>query len=136
MTSILTFCSMSYAQLIFFFFAFTGLIVIIAYSMMGRTLCARKPPFDCDSIEGSASSQQVILNFFLREKTMLRIRYRRRNIGTMIHLSLNIIIFSRYSSQKFLFNIKNFIAGKYRFSNCFYNVHYRSFSHTLVWNFV
>lgn len=27
--------------------------------MMGRTLCARKPPFDCDGAQGSASSQQV-----------------------------------------------------------------------------
>ncbi|XP_046739072.1 RYamide receptor-like [Diprion similis] len=39
-------------------YAIPGFIVILAYSMMGRTLCARKPPFDCDSIEGSASSQQ------------------------------------------------------------------------------
>ncbi|XP_058790911.1 RYamide receptor-like [Phymastichus coffea] len=39
-------------------YAVPGLIVMVAYSMMGRTLCARKPPFDCDSIEGSASSQQ------------------------------------------------------------------------------
>ncbi|XP_051171663.1 RYamide receptor-like isoform X2 [Leptopilina boulardi] len=39
-------------------YAIPGFIVIISYSMMGRTLCARKPPFDCDSIEGSASSQQ------------------------------------------------------------------------------
>ncbi|XP_016838610.1 orexin receptor type 1 isoform X1 [Nasonia vitripennis] len=39
-------------------YAVPGFIVIMAYSMMGRTLCARKPPFDCDSIEGSASSQQ------------------------------------------------------------------------------
>lgn len=43
----------------FFIVVFAGFIVILAYSMMGRTLCARKPPFDCDSIEGSASSQQV-----------------------------------------------------------------------------
>ncbi|XP_033225803.1 orexin receptor type 1-like [Belonocnema kinseyi] len=39
-------------------YAIPGFIVVMAYSMMGRTLCARKPPFDCDSIEGSASSQQ------------------------------------------------------------------------------
>ncbi|XP_014486051.1 PREDICTED: orexin receptor type 1-like isoform X2 [Dinoponera quadriceps] len=39
-------------------YAVPGLIVILAYSMMGRTLCSRKPPFDCDSVEGSASSQQ------------------------------------------------------------------------------
>lgn len=37
----------------------SGFVVILSYSMMGRTLCARKPPFDCDSVEGSASSQQV-----------------------------------------------------------------------------
>ncbi|KAJ8672508.1 hypothetical protein QAD02_003767 [Eretmocerus hayati] len=39
-------------------YAIPGCIVIIMYSMMGRTLCARRPPFDCDSMEGSASSQQ------------------------------------------------------------------------------
>ncbi|RLU16307.1 hypothetical protein DMN91_012067 [Ooceraea biroi] len=39
-------------------YAVPGLIVILAYSMMSRTLCSRKPPFDCDSVEGSASSQQ------------------------------------------------------------------------------
>ncbi|KAK9309624.1 hypothetical protein QLX08_000837 [Tetragonisca angustula] len=39
-------------------YAIPGFIVILSYSMMGRTLCARKPPFDCDSVEGSASSQQ------------------------------------------------------------------------------
>ncbi|XP_032691579.1 uncharacterized protein LOC116854101 [Odontomachus brunneus] len=39
-------------------YAVPGFIVILAYSMMGRTLCSRKPPFDCDSVEGSASSQQ------------------------------------------------------------------------------
>ncbi|KOX68387.1 Orexin receptor type 2 [Melipona quadrifasciata] len=41
-------------------YAIPGFIVILSYSMMGRTLCARKPPFDCDSVEGSASSQQRI----------------------------------------------------------------------------
>ncbi|CAK9830317.1 RYamide receptor [Anthophora retusa] len=35
-----------------------GFVVILSYTMMGRTLCAKKPPFDCDSVEGSASSQQ------------------------------------------------------------------------------
>lgn len=40
-------------------FPLSGFVVILAYSMMGRTLCARKPPFDCDSVKGSASSQQV-----------------------------------------------------------------------------
>ncbi|XP_044007240.1 QRFP-like peptide receptor [Aphidius gifuensis] len=35
-----------------------GFIVLTLYSLMGRTLCARKPPFDCDSVAGSASSQQ------------------------------------------------------------------------------
>ncbi|KAL2722047.1 RYamide receptor-like [Vespula maculifrons] len=39
-------------------YAIPGFVVILAYSMMGRTLCARKPPFDCDSVKGSASSQQ------------------------------------------------------------------------------
>ncbi|XP_066601922.1 orexin receptor type 2-like isoform X2 [Prorops nasuta] len=39
-------------------YALPGFVVIVAYSLMGRTLCARKPPFDCDSVEGSASSQQ------------------------------------------------------------------------------
>ncbi|KAK1131856.1 hypothetical protein K0M31_016006, partial [Melipona bicolor] len=39
-------------------YAIPGFIVILSYSMMGRTLCTRKPPFDCDSVEGSASSQQ------------------------------------------------------------------------------
>ncbi|KAL6422094.1 hypothetical protein ACFW04_010864 [Cataglyphis niger] len=39
-------------------YAIPGFVVILAYSMMGRTLCSRKPPFDCDSVEGSASSQQ------------------------------------------------------------------------------
>ncbi|XP_012225818.1 RYamide receptor-like [Linepithema humile] len=39
-------------------YAIPGLLVILAYSMMGRTLCSRKPPFDCESTEGSASSQQ------------------------------------------------------------------------------
>ncbi|XP_012286313.1 orexin receptor type 1 [Orussus abietinus] len=39
-------------------YAVPGFIVVLAYSMMGRTLCARKPPFDSDSIKGSASSQQ------------------------------------------------------------------------------
>ncbi|XP_024222587.1 orexin receptor type 1-like isoform X1 [Bombus impatiens] len=39
-------------------YAIPGFVVILSYSMMGRTLCARKPPFDCDSVEGSASSQQ------------------------------------------------------------------------------
>ncbi|XP_017882735.2 uncharacterized protein LOC108626530 [Ceratina calcarata] len=40
-------------------YAIPGFVVITSYSMMGRTLCARKPPFDCDSVQGSASSQQV-----------------------------------------------------------------------------
>ncbi|XP_043263422.1 QRFP-like peptide receptor isoform X1 [Colletes gigas] len=39
-------------------YAIPGFVVILSYSMMGRTLCSRKPPFDCDSVEGSASSQQ------------------------------------------------------------------------------
>ncbi|XP_017766319.1 PREDICTED: orexin receptor type 1-like [Eufriesea mexicana] len=39
-------------------YAIPGFIVILSYSMLGRTLCARKPPLDCDSVEGSASSQQ------------------------------------------------------------------------------
>ncbi|CAK9821030.1 Orexin receptor type 2 [Anthophora plagiata] len=39
-------------------YAIPGFVVILSYSMMGRTLCAKKPPFDCDSVEGSASSQQ------------------------------------------------------------------------------
>ncbi|KAK2579691.1 hypothetical protein KPH14_011038 [Odynerus spinipes] len=39
-------------------YAIPGFVVVLAYSMMGRTLCARKPPFDCDSVKGSASSQQ------------------------------------------------------------------------------
>ncbi|XP_015436944.1 PREDICTED: orexin receptor type 1-like [Dufourea novaeangliae] len=39
-------------------YAIPGFVVILSYSMMGRTLCARTPPFDSDSVEGSASSQQ------------------------------------------------------------------------------
>ncbi|XP_008553158.2 gastrin/cholecystokinin type B receptor-like [Microplitis demolitor] len=39
-------------------YAIPGFIVILTYSLMGRTLCARKPPFDYDSNVGSASSQQ------------------------------------------------------------------------------
>ncbi|XP_053979650.1 RYamide receptor-like [Hylaeus volcanicus] len=39
-------------------YAIPGSVVVLAYSMMGRTLCSRRPPFDCDSVEGSASSQQ------------------------------------------------------------------------------
>ncbi|XP_012135020.1 gustatory receptor 10 isoform X2 [Megachile rotundata] len=39
-------------------YAIPGFVVILSYSMMGRTLCSRKPPFDCDSVKGSASSQQ------------------------------------------------------------------------------
>ncbi|KAK0089855.1 hypothetical protein PV325_005162 [Microctonus aethiopoides] len=39
-------------------YAIPGFIVVLTYSLMGRTLCARKPPFDSDNNEGSASSQQ------------------------------------------------------------------------------
>ncbi|CAG5108616.1 Similar to Npffr2: Neuropeptide FF receptor 2 (Mus musculus) [Cotesia congregata] len=39
-------------------YAIPGFVVILAYSLMGRTLCARKPPFDYDCNAGSASSQQ------------------------------------------------------------------------------
>ncbi|XP_054003758.1 orexin receptor type 2-like isoform X2 [Hylaeus anthracinus] len=41
-------------------YAIPGSVVVLAYSMMGRTLCSRRPPFDCDSVEGSASSQQSV----------------------------------------------------------------------------
>lgn len=40
-------------------FYHAGFVVVLSYIMMGRTLCARKPPFDCDGAQGSASSQQV-----------------------------------------------------------------------------
>ncbi|XP_076226566.1 QRFP-like peptide receptor isoform X1 [Nomia melanderi] len=40
-------------------YAIPGFVVILFYSMMGRTLCSRKPPFDCDSVKGNASSQQT-----------------------------------------------------------------------------
>ncbi|XP_076659816.1 QRFP-like peptide receptor [Halictus rubicundus] len=40
-------------------YAIPGFVVILSYSMMGRTLCSRKPPFDCDSVRGNASSQQT-----------------------------------------------------------------------------
>ncbi|XP_033329773.1 RYamide receptor [Megalopta genalis] len=40
-------------------YAIPGVVVILSYSMMGRTLCSRKPPFDCDSVRGNASSQQT-----------------------------------------------------------------------------
>ncbi|XP_031773057.1 pyroglutamylated RF-amide peptide receptor-like [Apis florea] len=39
-------------------YAIPGFVVVLSYIMMGRTLCARKPPFDCDGAQGSASSQQ------------------------------------------------------------------------------
>ncbi|CAL7934315.1 unnamed protein product [Xylocopa violacea] len=39
-------------------YAIPGFVVVLSYSMMGRTLCARIPPFDCDSVQGSASSRQ------------------------------------------------------------------------------
>ncbi|XP_076296410.1 RYamide receptor-like [Lasioglossum baleicum] len=39
-------------------YAIPGFVVVLSYSMMGRTLCSRKPPFDCDSVRGNASSQQ------------------------------------------------------------------------------
>ncbi|XP_074102632.1 RYamide receptor-like isoform X2 [Cotesia typhae] len=39
-------------------YAIPGFVVVLAYSLMGRTLCARKPPFDYDCNAGSASSQQ------------------------------------------------------------------------------
>ncbi|XP_076239430.1 orexin/Hypocretin receptor type 1-like [Calliopsis andreniformis] len=39
-------------------YAIPGFVVVLSYSMMGRTLCSRRPPFDCDSVGGSASSQQ------------------------------------------------------------------------------
>ncbi|KOX68948.1 hypothetical protein WN51_07133 [Melipona quadrifasciata] len=48
-----------YSFPLFGYFHSSGFIVILSYSMMGRTLCTRKPPFYCDSVEGSASSQQV-----------------------------------------------------------------------------
>lgn len=41
-----------------------GFVVVLSYIMMGRTLCARKPPFDCDGAQGSASSQQVSRKFW------------------------------------------------------------------------
>ncbi|XP_078036416.1 RYamide receptor-like [Augochlora pura] len=40
-------------------YAIPGFVVILSYSMMGRTLCSRRPPFDCDSVRGNASSQQT-----------------------------------------------------------------------------
>uniref|UniRef100_A0ABD2WSU4 G-protein coupled receptors family 1 profile domain-containing protein n=1 Tax=Trichogramma kaykai TaxID=54128 RepID=A0ABD2WSU4_9HYME len=37
---------------------FSGLVVIFSYSLMGRTLCTRRPPFDCGNAERSISYQQ------------------------------------------------------------------------------
>lgn len=45
-------------------FCCVGFVVVLSYIMMGRTLCARKPPFDCDGAQGSASSQQVSWKFW------------------------------------------------------------------------
>ncbi|XP_052121994.1 orexin/Hypocretin receptor type 1-like isoform X2 [Frankliniella occidentalis] len=39
-------------------YAIPGTVVVAAYSLMGRRLCAVKPPFDENSTAGSASSQQ------------------------------------------------------------------------------
>lgn len=40
-------------------YAIPGTVVMAAYTLMGRRLCAVKPPFDENSTAGSASSQQV-----------------------------------------------------------------------------
>ncbi|KAJ1519704.1 hypothetical protein ONE63_004965 [Megalurothrips usitatus] len=39
-------------------YAIPGTVVMVAYTLMGRRLCAVKPPFDENSTAGSASSQQ------------------------------------------------------------------------------
>ncbi|XP_043490066.1 RYamide receptor-like [Polistes fuscatus] len=84
-------------------YAIPGFVVILAYSMMGRTLCARKPPFDCDSVKGSASSQQ---NFRL-------VRERRRIAWILLLLAvLFALCWLPYNVLRLLVDLKVVDKGK------------------------
>ncbi|KAI4476494.1 hypothetical protein M0802_014866 [Mischocyttarus mexicanus] len=98
-------------------YAIPGFVVILAYSMMGRTLCARKPPFDCDSVKGSASSQQ---NFRL-------VRERRRIAWILLLLAvLFALCWLPYNVLRLLVDLK--VVGKsfyVKLFNCFGNIIYK-----------